>query len=166
MSQGSLDRLDSRRLTSASPLFSRGRDAGQRPSELSLGFLAGDNEDMLGELRADDPALDDFELYGPAAGVDTQTAGQSQWLSNILERESRNFLDFVNVRLEDKAEGQAEDGDESITFEELLPPAQNTKVVASQAFLHVLTLATRGLLTVKQEDLFAAPISLAVASSA
>ena len=163
MSRSSIDRRASRRLTSASPLLGRGRDAGLRPSDLSLGLPSGDDDDMLG---ADDPALEDFELFGPAAAVDTQTAGQSQWLSGILERESRNFLDFVNVRLEDKAEAEEqEEMVDSITFEELLPPAQNTKVVASQAFLHVLTLATKGLLTVQQGGVFAAPINLSMVQS-
>lgn len=163
---GSLDRRASRRLMSASPLFGRGIEAGQRPSELSLDLPADNDAEMLGELRADDPALEEFELYGPAAGVNTQTAQQSQWLSGILERESRNFLDFVSVRLEEKAEAQEHQGAvESITLEELLPPDQNTRVVASQAFLHLLTLATRGLLEIQQADIFAAPISITIVQS-
>lgn len=113
---------------------------------------------------ADDEDNDDFQLYGPAAAVDTQTAAQSQWMRAALNQESTNFLDFVRAeiftRMAASAEGQgveiselAEDDEgKMVTFEGLLPPGEHSKIVAAQAFHHVLTLASKGLVVVKQED--------------
>jgi meiotic recombination protein REC8 len=56
----------------------------------------------------------------------------------------------------DQASGQLEDEDvEKVTFEGLLPPEQHSKVVAAQGLLHVLSLATKGLIEVRQEEAFA-----------
>ena len=148
------------RLTSASPLQGR---APRLPSlaiedEPTGGFdeamLPGDdNPTSEGEMRVDD----DFELYGPSAAVDTQTAAQSQWLKNTLENEAYNFLNFLETQIGERGmEVEAEDGQTvtSITLDELLPPTENTKVVGAQAMLHVLALTTKGLLTVEQEEAF------------
>ena len=164
---GSLDRRVSR-LTSASPLLGRGT---HRLGSLDLN--SHDNEDDLlgGRLMSDDPALEDFQLYGPAAAVDTQTAAQSQWVKAALDQESTNFLDFVKGELE--TSGEDEDDDElggtgaqtkRVTFHQLLPPNQHSKLVAAQAFHHVLALATKGLLKVEQEGGYG-PIELAIAAS-
>jgi hypothetical protein len=106
-----------------------------------------------------------YELFGPAARVDTQTAGKSQWQLTALIGESANFLDFLRAAIESSAstggqgdetmssiphaEDPAEDG-KSVTFRTLLPPEENSTVVAAQAFLHVLSLGTRNFLRVKQ----------------
>ena len=83
-----------------------------------------------------------------------------------LDAESKNFLEFVKSELATRppvvhgAEGEEGEeeiagGDEGvgpreILFEELLPPARHPKIVAAQALLHVLALATKGLVTVSQ----------------
>ena len=107
----------------------------------------------------DDP---EFQLYGPAAAVDTQTAAQSQWVAAALDTEAHNFLAFLRAEIDakivsaDQASGQLEDEDvEKVTFEGLLPPEQHSKVVAAQGLLHVLSLATKGLIEVRQEEAFA-----------
>ena len=162
---GSFDRR-ARRLpiTGASPLVGRGP---HRPSSLDLGFHDDEEELLGGRLRSDDPALEEFELYGPAAGVATQTAAESQWVRAALDQESTNFFDFVKAQLggRDDDELGGEQGRESIAFQELLPPTQHTKVVAAQAFLHVLVLAGKGLLQV-QQDVGYGPIYLGVAAGA
>ena len=111
-------------------------------------------------------ALRRFELFGPGAAVSTQVAAQSQWVRDVLDQESGNFLGFVTTAIEDKArqgEGEAEaegEGAEAtaanvhakdVTFEELLPPEKHSHIVAAQAFLHVLSLANRGVLSTSQE---------------
>ena len=142
-------------LTSASPLVGRGR---QRFSSIDL---------PIHEAEAGDDltlgALDEFSAYGPAAGVSTQQAANSQWIRATLDAESSNFLDFVQAAIEKKpALVAAEDEDElsgdakgqggrEMFFEELLPPQKNTKLVAAQGLHHVLALATKGLLIVRQE---------------
>ncbi|KAL8869607.1 MAG: hypothetical protein Q9174_004150 [Haloplaca sp. 1 TL-2023] len=148
---GSMDRRASR-ITSASPLVGRGsRDFGFDDNEIH----GGPSTSVVG---------DDFEIYGPAVeDVDTQTAAQSQWVRKALDAESSNFLEFVkteiaerNVPAEVDGEGEeqvpAAEPKKSVAFEELLPPSRNTRIVAAQGLLHTLTLATKGLVWLKQEE--------------
>lgn len=107
------------RLTSASPLVGRGAP--------------------LPELDDDE----EFELYGPAAAVNTQTAQESQWVRVTLDQESSNFLEFLAAETETV---------QNVTFEQLLPPEDHTKIVAAQGFLHILALATKGLIKVEQSE--------------
>ena len=72
-----------------------------------------------------------------------------------LDQESTNFLDFVRaelaVEVSDDGELAEEQEVKSVAFHDLLPPREHTKVVAAQAFLHVLVLAGKGLMSVRQE---------------
>lgn len=149
---GSLPRRPSR-LTSASPLMGRGTVGGDI-DELQLAGPQGDIT-MTG--------LDDFELFGPAAQVDTQTAEQSQWQRAALDGESVHFLEYVQTGIEemDQARDEAGLGDEedeemkgTIDFESLLPPENHSRIVAAQALLHILALGTKNLLAVDQQELF------------
>ncbi|OAP56748.1 hypothetical protein AYL99_08860 [Fonsecaea erecta] len=163
-----------RRLTSASPLFGRGlaslsRRNSQGPFDASrVTSNEDDFADLDAQLGADiDP---EFELYGPSVNVDTQTAAQSQWVATTLENEAYNFLSFVNTKIQEKAEQQDVTGEEgtagqatTITLDELLPPTQNSQIVGAQALLHVLALATKGLLEVYQAEGFTA-IEISVVS--
>lgn len=99
--------------------------------------------------------LSDFQLYGPAAGVSTQTAAESQWIRATLDHESNNFLEFLKFEIAGK------EGERSVLFEELLPPPQHTKIVAAQALHHVLALTTKGIIHVKQNDHYG-PIALSL----
>ena len=159
---GSHDRR-SRRLTSASPLLGRGRE---RFGSLDLPIP--EAEDIAGPGGASLDLLNDFQLYDPVAGVSTQTALGSQWMRATLDAESKNFLEFVKSEIairppvvrgaegEEEAEDELAVGEEGVVgaseilFEELLPPARHPKLVAAQALLHVLALATKGLVTVSQ----------------
>lgn len=162
---GPLSRRGSR-LQSASPLLGRGLS----------GQDIGGNDELQQGLYSDQPGgdigmtglNDDFELFGPAAEVDTQTAAQSQWQRAALDGESVNFLAFVQAGIEeaDQIREQAAPGDEedealkgSVEFEVLLPAERNSSVVAAQALLHVLALGTKNMLRVDQEEAFG-PISL------
>ena len=149
----SLDRR-ARRITSASPLRSRGQ---QRYSTLELP-THDDNNILLDDDRvnSDPQALEDFELYGPGAGVATQTAAESQWVKSALTEEATHFLEFVMAEIETRKSPIQDNEDElsartSILFEELLPPTQHSRTVGAQGFYHVLALATAGQLTVKQQ---------------
>lgn len=77
-----------------------------------------------------------------------------------LDRESNNFLEYVkntiNEKLGDEL-GDEEDplaahevGEKSVTFEELFIPDNNSRIVAAQAFYHVLCLATTNRVWVDQ----------------
>ncbi|KAK5115079.1 hypothetical protein LTR62_001776 [Meristemomyces frigidus] len=154
----SLSRRGSR-LVSDSPLVGRGLPGGGL-EDLQQGMYS----DQAG--GADDTmmtGLDHFELYGLAAQVDTQTAAQSQWQRVALDGESLNFLGFVQAAIEeaDTARYAAVPGDEddevlagTVEFETLLPLESNTRIVAAQAFLHVLALGTKNMLEVEQSEPF------------
>lgn len=124
-------------------------------------------QDGLGvpEMPENSAAYDAFELFGRAANVSTQTAIDSQWLQDTLEEESGNFLHFVEAAVHARKEAHAtgpldeaaEDAQNAgISFEMLLPPSTNSRVVAAQGLLHTLSLASKGLLVVEQEDAFGA----------
>jgi meiotic recombination protein REC8, fungi type len=149
------------RLTSASPLFGRGAPLLRQSQGLLEPSRLSSNEDDFADLDAQLGAgLDpDFELYGPSATVDTQTAAQSQWVAATLENEAYNFLTFVSTKIQENLpeEGAEDDGgghEACILFDELLPPTQNSSIVGAQALLHLLALATKGLLEIHQETPF------------
>ncbi|PGH07450.1 hypothetical protein GX51_01751 [Blastomyces parvus] len=162
------------RMISASPLAGRGI-MGPGVGDISImddGALdlrsdLGDNMDLdssvagRGELaRTRSHHHDSFELYGPSAAVDTQTAAESQWLATILDQESANFLDFVKSKIGEAGENGGHENDHEdavaptaaveISFSTLLPSVVNSRIVAAQALLHTLTLATKGALHVRQ----------------
>lgn len=147
------------RLPSGSPLTGRGlpgTTAGD--DELQQGFSS---DQIGGDFGI--TALDEFELYGTAAHVDSQTAQQSQWVRAALDSESVNFLAFVRSAIEeaDQVRNQLQSYNEeelggSIDFETLLPAHKNSRIVAAQGLLHVLALGTKGMLQVKQNEAFGA----------
>ncbi|KAK4952922.1 R8 protein [Elasticomyces elasticus] len=159
------------RLLSASPLVGRGVAVAGQDGGGDVGFGQdgyGTQQGRSGAIMGHDVEMsgltdEDFELFGPAAEVDTQTAAQSQWVRTALDTESENFLGFVRAAIAeaDAAREQAGDGDEedddamgTVLFEKLLEPAGNTCVVAAQGLLHVLALGTKGLLEVGQGEAF------------
>ncbi|KAK0112961.1 hypothetical protein ONS95_014677 [Cadophora gregata] len=100
---------------------------------------------------------DDFEIFGAAAGVDTQTAGSSQWMKDVMDRESNNFFEYLRNSIEEKSGDELGDEDDaepqqmSVTFEELFVPEKNSYIVAAQAFYHILSLATKRKVWVEQD---------------
>lgn len=145
------------RLTSASPLLGRGRLLSETDADRThLSPSRGASTSVV--------EVEEFEAFGPSAAVDTQTAQNSQWLAEALETESFNFLEFVrcsaaeegidevgreNQESQDTDDGN--DGEKWVGFETLFPPRESYRIVAAQAFYHVLSLATKNLLSVKQE---------------
>ncbi|KAE9380371.1 hypothetical protein N431DRAFT_361982 [Stipitochalara longipes BDJ] len=169
-----------RRLAAASPLIGRGSVAAGDLEQFSqlMGYddlmvmYGRDEEDIASGSQARDFAgpggvsssqaggYDEFEMYGAAAAVDTQTAGSSQWVKQALDRESDNFFEFVKNTIGEKLGdelaneedplGAQEFAEKSVTFEELFVPDNNSCIVAAQAFYHVLCLATKNKLWVQQ----------------
>ncbi|KKZ62387.1 hypothetical protein EMCG_03214 [[Emmonsia] crescens] len=172
------------RMTSASPLAGRGMiglSMSDIPitddEEFDMGGNLGSNMDLDSSVAGCRDDADNcnrhhssFEIYGPAAAVDTQTAAESQWLATTLDQESANFLDFVKSKIGEGgknvkapvdagAEASGNNNDDGahttevvdISFSAILPPIANSRIVATQALLHTLTLATKGALHVRQE---------------
>ncbi|KAI9732031.1 MAG: hypothetical protein M1818_007626 [Claussenomyces sp. TS43310] len=171
------------RLTSASPLFGRGRldlstsPGGlqdiQRMDDYELPALTFDSEGVgsvpgsipggresevprAGLQHTDLTRDEEFEIWGPAANVDTQTAGTSQWMGEAMAREATNFLSYVRNTITEMQADELDDGsraagmDATVSFKTLIPPLDNTTLVAAQAFYHVLTLASQSAIVVVQ----------------
>lgn len=147
------------RIASASPLQGRGLE---RYNTLELPTQDNDEDEFLGDPNiSNSKMLSEFQLYGPAAGVSTQTAAESQWVRATLDHESNNFLEFLKFEIAGKASEIRDEESRSVLFEELLPPPQHSNIVAAQALHHVLALATKGLIRVKQDEHYG-PIALSL----
>jgi hypothetical protein len=166
-------------LTSASPLIGRGSNipgeldhfSDQLDDEMVM-YGRSDNEESgvarskrgesLGRGVGSNQA--EFEIFGPAAQVDTQTAANSQWVKDALDRESVNFFEYVRNTISEKAGDELGDDDldqlgsdevgakdKFVTFDELFDRKKNSVMVAAQAFYHVLSLATKARVWVEQD---------------
>lgn len=178
----------SSRLTSASPLVGRGRLDLSTPIA-DLQDIERQDEHQVSALRfdSDGPALvhgsahgtrrspqsaglskeEEFEIWGPGANVDTQTAANSQWLGEAMEKESMNFLSYIQntiseLQTDELDEDSMYDAETMITFDALIPPSENSYVVAAHAFSHILSLASKSLIAVIQGDGFDDMIKLGV----
>jgi meiotic recombination protein REC8 len=145
------------RLVSASPLHGRGQ-----PSAF----------EGLKNLTSDaDYGGDEFGLPGPSSGFLEPAAPRetSARVKEALSTEGENFLTFVTESIAEKRNRAQADlepmsnilqaeaaaaGIEDITFEELLPPAENTKMIACQGLMMVLALGTKDVLDVQQPEDF------------
>lgn len=130
-------------LTSASPLAGRGY---LDPQEQALGLdMPGNADDELeeleitryleGELAADH---EDISVIG-----DRRASAEAR-IRKELDQESLNFWEFIK----DDLVGSLS---EKRRFEQLLLPAKTSRAVATQGFMNLLTLATRGAIRVWQD---------------
>ncbi|RAH84692.1 hypothetical protein BO86DRAFT_356290 [Aspergillus japonicus CBS 114.51] len=85
---------------------------------------------------------------------------------STLDQESLNFLDFLTAKIAALAPVDEGDGRDlvhpsssyfsgikrTMHFSSLLPPAKTSRIVATQGLMHILALATKGLLTVHQDE--------------
>lgn len=134
------------RLTSASPLAGRGY-LDPHDQSLGLGFdipvNADDELDELeitryleGELAADN---------GDISMIEDRQSYEEARIRKVLDQESVNFWDFIKDDFEKTLS-------QSRTFSELLPPKETSRAVATQGFINLLTLATKGAIRVWQDD--------------
>lgn len=94
--------------------------------------------------------LSSFGDFGPAAAAGVE-ANTSQFVREALDREGRNFLGFVEHVAGDR--GEEDDRNESlrwVDFDGLFEAQDQTRAVMAQGFLHVLTLATKNQIRVRQ----------------
>lgn len=153
------------RLTSASPLAGRGFPFDMQ----NLEFL--DNEGGLGDFDLDlylqselDPDRHTVSAEGSGAVSVCRAAGtgqldlmQKKMHAANLDQESLNFLEFLNAntRICDADEHEQDEdpyvtGSSETAFSTLLPPEKTSRVVATNALMHVLALVTKGFLSVRQ----------------
>lgn len=137
-----------------SPLVGRGSILADDP-RFNEGDVMSFGYDGL-EHNANDAANEHSSLseFGAAAEASTQEANTSQFMRNALDREGRNFLGFVErVAVERGDQDKEEENRRWVEFDSLFEEQDLTRPVAAQAFLHVLALATKGQITVKQEGI-------------
>ena len=127
------------RMVSASPLLRYSR----------TGYLEG-----LESLKSDGEFYADDEFALPAHDSDTSEAlalsQPSVRVREALSAEGGNFVSFVADAIAEKREAEPAVFIDSITFEELLPPVGNNKVIACQGLMMVLALGTKDILDVQQ----------------
>ncbi|KAI8934714.1 hypothetical protein NX059_008403 [Plenodomus lindquistii] len=165
---GSLDQNKrGSRMVSGSPLRGRGQAGGLE----ALNSLESD-----GDLGLDDYGHPGLSSDYPEAAAPVQTTTR---VRDALSAEGANFLTFVidavtekrsraRAAMEDmsdvlQAEAAADIDD--ITFEELLPPQENSKLVACQGLMMVLGLGCKGMLNVQQSE-HLGPINLQLTAQA
>jgi hypothetical protein len=107
--------------------------------------LGDDEFQLIGDDNFDDSA-------GSAQGL--QHSWQTADGSQPHDTEQLQFLAFVQAGIEKKQLDDGRPDVRDIGFEELLKPTANTRAVAAQALIHVLSLATWGSLIVEQADHF------------
>jgi meiotic recombination protein REC8 len=131
------------RMVSASPLLHHSR----------TGYLEG-----LESLKSDGEfhAGDEFTLL--AHNSDTSEAlalsQPSVRVREALSAEGENFISFVADAIAEKYEAEPTAFIDSIAFGELLPPTENSKVIACQGLMMILALGTKDLLDVQQHEDF------------
>ncbi|XP_014552613.1 hypothetical protein COCVIDRAFT_109816 [Bipolaris victoriae FI3] len=142
---GSADhRRHGSRLVSASPLHGRGQSI-----PFDLNNLTSD-ADFAGDGFGLPGLSSDFPEVAALPNTDSQ-------LPKVLSIEGENFITYIREKMKEKRDreqietGVATDAEE-ITFEELLPPAENTKMVACHGLMMVLTLGTRDMLDIQQSE--------------
>ncbi|KAH6605175.1 meiotic recombination rec8 [Trichoderma cornu-damae] len=130
-----------------SPLFSRGGALGaidrhSDPAEPLFG---------MDDLGSQDPS---FQLGGPVGPLDFDPDGNAiQFSAEGLNAAGQDFLGYVAEQAAKTGVIHARDPKKRrwIEFEELAEPGTHSKVVAAQAFLHVLALASKKVISVHQE---------------
>ncbi|KAF1963147.1 hypothetical protein CC80DRAFT_487544, partial [Byssothecium circinans] len=143
------------RIISASPLHGRGQPGELQPLE---GYDEGEGSfDDFGGFAGFSSELPEAALAQPTIRV-----------QEALSAEGENFITFVVDAIEEKRDRvqaaqepisdvlQADVAADihEVSFEELIPPGENNKMIASQALMMTLTLGTKGLLKVRQEEHF------------
>ncbi|KAF2272885.1 uncharacterized protein EI97DRAFT_436495 [Westerdykella ornata] len=158
-------RLRGSRMVSASPLQRRAlmRGSAADLEALGLGGL-GSELDVEGFGLPEQMTSDGFgEMLLASPGKGDGGSPERVRVQEALSAEGSNFLEFINDALFEKqqrvremqgTEDETEQADE-VLFEEVLPPAKNSRVVACQGLMMVLALGSKGLLEVRQDEPFA-----------
>ncbi|KAJ4386452.1 R8 protein [Gnomoniopsis smithogilvyi] len=145
-----------RNAVDGSPLVGRGSILQQSNVKFSDDVAPAFGSDGFAPLQYDGAAhdLSSFTDFGATADISTQEANTSQIVREALDRDGRNFLGFVeNVAVQRGEDDKRSASLRWVEFDGLFEDPDKTKAVVAQAFLHVLTLATKGQVKVKQAGL-------------
>ncbi|KAL7823393.1 hypothetical protein V8C26DRAFT_386385 [Trichoderma gracile] len=129
-----------------SPLFNRGS---------ALGAIDRHSDPAEPLFGMDDFGSQDssFQMGGPVGPLDFDQGNDTQASTQGLDVTSQNFLGYVTEQAEKTGVTHSRDPGNRrwIEFEELANPSTHTKAIAAQAFLHVLSLATKNVISVRQD---------------
>ncbi|KAJ5946092.1 hypothetical protein N7454_002931 [Penicillium verhagenii] len=134
------------RLTSASPLAGRGyRDHYDSLPLLGESGLEGLDEDLeISRYLEAELAVDKEDIT-----VLSRRTSAMDRVASQLDQESMNFFDFIRDMMMVGKDGESLG--QEMAFSDLLPPGKTSRTVATQGLMNLLTLATKGVLTVSQE---------------
>jgi meiotic recombination protein REC8 len=152
MDQGKPGSRPGIRLVSTSPLHGRGQPLGSD----ALRNLESDGDTHMGG--------DEYAQPGPSSSPMrvASLVKPTMRVNEALDAEGNNFLDFVIDGIGEKRNRAQAGVDQAelaadkdmVTFEELLPPHENHKMVACQGLMMVLSLGMKGMLDVQQPSGF------------
>lgn len=134
-----------------SPLLGRGSilQSIERHSDLPGPTYGSDD---YAALHSQDSSMD---FGGPIEPLDYTRGEDTQGSAVGLDLASQEFLGYATAQAQEK--GDTRDRDRAklhwIDFEELANPVIHTKGVAAEAFLHVLSLATKNAIAVEQDGI-------------
>ena len=144
------------RLVSASPLFGRGQASGID----ALQNLESDGDYSLDADGSAPPGLSSdypeppvlFQI--PTSIRDALSAEGANFLAFVIDAiaEKRSRAQVATESLSDALQAEAATDINEITFEELLSPGENTKLIACQGLMMVLGLGSKGMLIVQQSE--------------
>lgn len=142
------------RMVSASPLL--GRSTGRFEALQSLDSDALGGDDFAFEAPTSDPTEPEEGATQASLRVrEALSAEGENFFAFVAEAIANKINDAVNNPLEMPNEDQIGAIEvEQVTFEELLPPAETSKMIACQGFLMLLSLGTKGMLDVQQPNAF------------
>lgn len=169
------------RLTAASPLEGRGLPLSHRISimttpEATRGSGSDQNDNARPGVSSSD-AGGEFQLPDPDPDFmsDHNSPTSQHWMAASLDLGSMSFLDFLDDHIQNlygaeearsDGGGHRDHGSRSVTFEGLFPPAEHFYYTAAVAFFNVLGLASKNLVSVRQEDVDFGDIEIAITINA
>ncbi|CAM1501774.1 Fc.00g037580.m01.CDS01 [Cosmosporella sp. VM-42] len=106
--------------------------------------------DGFAQLYSQDSSID---FGGPVQALDFTRGEDAQTSGAGLDVASQEFLGYATAQAQAKGHARTTNGQNRrwIEFEELANPATHTRSVAAQAFMHVLSLATKNAISIEQE---------------
>lgn len=142
------------RMVSASPLLRRSTGRFEVLQSLESDVLGGDDFAIVA------PSSDSAEPEEGAAQASLRvrealSAEGENFFAFVAEAIAKKFYDAIDNPLEMPGEDRLGPVEiEQVTFEELLPPSETSKMIVCQGFLMLLSVGTKGMLVIKQPNAF------------
>ncbi|KAF9879517.1 dolichyl-di-phosphooligosaccharide-protein glycotransferase [Colletotrichum karsti] len=106
---------------------------------------------------SDDVGFQGYDEAQPAGlldGIEQQNQDDAQWSRSIMDTASQDFLNWTEEHIKNTGFAKMGDPNENrrwVKFEDLCEPGQRDHTIAAQAFYHILSLATKNVISVEQD---------------